>query len=81
VKACAGTNTQLVNTTDTSLSCGPLFLLGNNIILTIIVANHPISGRYKRNKCFSKDPVINFITPGTYYLRLRTSNSAELKIT
>jgi hypothetical protein len=26
-----------------------------------------------------KDPVINFITPGTYYLRLRTSNS--LKIT
>jgi hypothetical protein len=43
------------------------------------VANHPISGHTKRNKCFSKDPVINFITPGTYYLRLRTSNSCGIE--
>jgi hypothetical protein len=81
VKACAGTNTQLVNTTDTSLSCGPQGFYWEIInyfdnycgkSLSVVV--------YKRNKCFSKDPVINFITPGTYYFVYEPVTLAELKL-
>jgi hypothetical protein len=81
VKACAGTNTQLVINTDTSLSCGPKGFYWEIInYFDNYCGKSPLSVVvYKRNKCFSKDPVINFITPGTYYLRLRTSNSCGIE--
>lgn len=79
-KACASTNTQFINTTDTSLSCGP-----QSFYWEIVNYYDNFCGKApyqvfftNGTNAFSKDPVINFITPGTYYLRLRTSNSCGI---
>lgn len=81
VKACAGTNTQLVNTTDTSLSCGPQGFYWEIInYFDNYCGKSPYQWSFTNGKnAFSKDPVINFITAGTYYLRLRTSNSCGIE--
>lgn len=84
--ACASSNLQMVNTTDTSLSCGtesyywevyyyaPGFC-GKETTLG--------SGRGQWNFADntysnSKNPVFNFVTPGTYYVRLTTRNSCGI---
>ena len=83
---CASTNLQMNNTTDTSLSCGTESynwqvtyyaegFCGKEIILG--------SGRGQWNfasgtSSSSKNPVFNFVTPGTYSVQLTTRNSCGI---
>lgn len=79
-KACAGSPVQIRNTTDTSLGCG-----AESYYWEIINYYEGFCGKKPEQWYFtsgtgyySKDPVINFVTPGTYYLRLRTLNSCGI---
>lgn len=81
VKACASTNTQIINTTDTSLSCGPQSFYWEVVnYFDSYCGKSPYQWFFTNGtSAYSKDPVINFVTPGTYYLRLRTSNSCGIE--
>jgi gliding motility-associated-like protein len=79
-KACASTNLQITNTTDTRLSCG-----AESYRWEVINYYEGFCGKRPEQWYFtsgtgyySKDPVINFVTPGTYYLRLTTRNSCGI---
>jgi gliding motility-associated-like protein len=79
-KACASSNLQITNTTDTRLSCG-----AESYFWEIVSYYEGFCGKRPEQWYFtngtgpySKDPVINFVTPGTYYLRLRTTNSCGI---
>jgi gliding motility-associated-like protein len=78
--ACASSNLQITNTTDTRLSCG-----AESYNWEVINYYEGFCGKRPEQWYFtsgtgpySKDPVINFVTPGTYYLRLRTINSCGI---
>lgn len=78
--ACASTNFQITNTTDTSLSCG-----AESYYWEIVNYFEGFCGKGIAQWNFtdgtgpsSKNPVFNFITPGTYYLRLTTRNSCGI---
>jgi gliding motility-associated-like protein len=79
-KACASTNLQITNTTDTRLSCG-----AESYSWEVINYYEGFCGKKPEQwyftsgtSSYSKDPVINFVTPGTYYLRLRSLNSCGI---
>ncbi|RBN50629.1 PKD domain-containing protein [Flavobacterium psychrolimnae] len=78
--ACASSNVQITNTTDTSLSCG-----AESYYWEIVNYFEGFCGKGTGQWNFtngtgpsSKNPVFNFITPGTYYLRLTTRNSCGI---
>jgi gliding motility-associated-like protein len=78
--ACASSNVQITNTTDTSLSCG-----AESYYWEIVNYFEGFCGKGTAQWNFtdgtgpsSKNPVFNFITPGTYYLRLTTRNSCGI---
>ncbi|MGO4904036.1 PKD domain-containing protein [Flavobacterium sp. W20_MBD1_R3] len=78
--ACASSNLQITNTTDTSLSCG-----AESYYWEIINYYEGFCGKGTAQWNFangtgssSKNPILNFITPGTYYLRLTTRNSCGI---
>lgn len=84
--ACASTNVEMTNTTDTSLSCG-----AENYRWDVYYYNegfcgketYPGSGMGQWNFAngtgySSKNPVFNFVTPGTYYVRLTAWNSCGI---
>ncbi|KUJ60677.1 hypothetical protein AR687_16745 [Flavobacteriaceae bacterium CRH] len=84
--ACASSNLQVTNTTDTSLSCG-----AENYYWEVYYyaegfcgkETSPGSGRGQWSFAdgtysSSKNPVFNFVTPGTYYVRLTASNSCGI---
>lgn len=78
--ACASTNFQITNTTDTSLSCG-----AQSYYWEIVNYFEGFCGKGDEQwsfangtNSFSKDPVFNFRNPGTYYVRLTTRNSCGI---
>jgi gliding motility-associated-like protein len=80
-KPCANSNTQITNTTDVRQSCGT-----ETYIWEVINYFEGFCGKKPEQWFFangtgrnSKDPVINFVTPGTYYLRLTTINSCGVE--
>jgi gliding motility-associated-like protein len=81
--ACASTNVQITNTTDTRLTCGTesyYWEVTNYLDGFCGKESVPGAGRGQWNfadgtHSSSKDPVFNFTLPGTYYVRLRTTNS------
>lgn len=75
--ACASANVQITNTTDTSLSCG-----AESYYWEVTNYSEGFCGKgvaqwnfANGTGAFSKNPVFNFINPGTYYVRLTTRNS------
>ncbi|OUL62347.1 PKD domain-containing protein [Flavobacterium sp. AJR] len=85
--ACASTNLQINNTTDTSFSCGTESYYWD---VTSYYEGYcgkesvPGLGRGQWNfangtNSWSKDPIFNFTMPGTYYVRLTTRNSCGLE--
>ena len=77
-KACASENVQITNTTDTSLGCGT-----ESYFWEVLYYYEGFCGKGKGqydfvNGQYSRDPIINFSTPGTYELRLRTLNSCGI---
>lgn len=84
--ACASTNLQINNTTDTSLSCGTETYYWE--VLSYVegfCGKEPIKGTGRGQWNFangtyynSKNPVFNFVTPGTYYVQLTTRNSCGI---
>lgn len=79
-KACANESVQFTNTTDTSRSCG-----SESYYWEVLNYYEGFCGEGRGQWSFvngtssySKNPVINFGTPGTYYLQLRTLNSCGL---
>lgn len=84
--ACASSNLQMNNTTNTSLSCGTesyYWEVTNYYEGYCGKETFPGSGRGQWNFANntysgSKNPVFNFATPGTYYVRLTTRNSCGI---
>ncbi|MCV9932967.1 PKD domain-containing protein [Flavobacterium sp. LS1R47] len=84
--ACASTNVQMTNTTDTRLTCGTesyYWEVTNYVEGFCGKESVPGTGRGQWNFAngtysSSKDPVFNFTLPGTYYVRLRTMNSCDV---
>ena len=79
-QACASENLQITNTTDTRFSCGV-----ESYYWRVINYFEGYCGKRPEQWYFangtgpnSKDPIINFVTPGTYYLELRTRNSCGI---
>jgi gliding motility-associated-like protein len=79
-KACASTNVQIKNTTDTSLGCGV-----ETYYWEVINYFEGFCGKGKGQWSFaegtgssSKNPVFNFGNPGTYYVKLTTRNSCGI---
>ncbi|MEO7976648.1 PKD domain-containing protein [Flavobacterium sp.] len=84
--ACASSNLQMTNTTDTSLSCGTesynweVYYYAEGFCGK---ETSPGSARGQWNFAegtysSSKDPVFNFVTPGTYYVRLTAWNTCGI---
>ncbi|TDO73681.1 PKD domain-containing protein [Flavobacterium chryseum] len=84
--ACASSNLQMTNTTDTSLSCG-----AENYRWEVYHYNDGFCGKetYPGSGMgqwyftdgtgyTSKNPVFNFVTPGTYYVRLSAWNTCGI---
>lgn len=82
--ACASNNLQMTNTTDTSLSCGK-----ENYNWEVSYYSEGFCGKetspgrgqwnYANGTNYSsKNPVFNFVTPGTYYVRLTAWNSCGI---
>jgi hypothetical protein len=66
--------------TDTSLSCGlKVFLLGSKLFRQLL-GNRLINGFFYQWHQLIQRPPVNFVRQ-EHYLRLRTSNSCELKST
>ncbi|MEP6928511.1 MAG: PKD domain-containing protein, partial [Flavobacterium sp.] len=77
-KACASENVQITNTTDTSLSCGAQSYFWEITGYSEAYCGKG-NGQYNFvNGQYAKDPIINFSSPGLYYLKLRTSNSCGI---
>lgn len=78
--ACASSNLQITNTTDTRLSCG-----AESYYWEVINYYEDFCGKEPAQWYFtagtgsySKEPVFNFVTPGTYTVRLTTRNSCGI---
>ena len=78
--ACASSNVQMTNTTDTSLSCG-----AESYYWEVINYFEGFCGKgiaqwnfANGTGSFSKNPVFNFITAGTYTVRLTSRNSCGI---
>ncbi|WP_310377639.1 PKD domain-containing protein [Flavobacterium sp.] len=78
--ACASTNFQITNTTDTSLGCGAESYFWEVLnYFDGFCGKGPAQWNFANGtNSSSKNPVFNFITPGTYYIRLRTRNSCDI---
>ncbi|MBP6181612.1 PKD domain-containing protein [Flavobacterium sp.] len=84
--ACSSTNLQMTNTTDTRLSCGTesyywevtYYIEGFCGKETITGSGRGLWNFANGTYSSSKDPVFNFVTPGTYYVRLTTRNSCGI---
>ena len=79
-RACAGTDVQITNTTDTRQSCGTeSYYWEITNYFEGFCGKRPEQWFFTNGTgSFSKNPVINFVTPGTYYLRLRSRNSCGI---
>ncbi|MCV9926179.1 PKD domain-containing protein [Flavobacterium sp. LS1R49] len=81
--ACASSNLQMTNTTDTRFTCGMETYYWNvTNYIEGFCGKEAVPGLGKGQWNFanstyssSKDPVFNFTMPGTYYVTLRTINS------
>jgi gliding motility-associated-like protein len=78
--ACASTPFQITNTTDTSQSCGTeTYRWEITNYIEAYCGEEPEQWHFSNGTNWrSKDPVINFVTPGIYYLRLTTRNSCGI---
>ena len=79
-KACAGSPLQITNTTDTRLNCAAeSYFWDIKGYYESYCGKKPVQWFFTNGtNSYSKDPVINFITPGTYELSLRTRNSCGI---
>ncbi|CAD0006987.1 T9SS C-terminal target domain-containing protein [Flavobacterium chungangense] len=84
--ACANNNIQMTNTTDTSLSCGAESYNWNVDYYAPGYCGKETSPGSQRGQwnyangsnSSSKNPVFNFVTPGTYYVTLTAWNSCGI---
>jgi gliding motility-associated-like protein len=79
-RACAGSNVQIMNTTDTRLSCGAeSYYWEVTNYFEGFCGKRPEQWFFTSGTgAYSKDPIINFVTPGTYSLQLRSLNSCGI---
>ncbi len=85
--ACASTNLKITNTTNASLGCGTERYYWEVTYYTEgFCGKETVPGSNRGQWNFangtysnSKDPVFNFIMPGTYYVRLTTVNSCGIE--
>ncbi|MEC3907938.1 PKD domain-containing protein [Tamlana sp. 2201CG12-4] len=78
--ACINTPLQITNTTNVSQSCGTETYSWEMISYSeAYCGEEPERWNFTNGtRSYSKDPVINFSTPGIYYLRLTTRNSCGI---
>ncbi|TJY36020.1 PKD domain-containing protein [Pontimicrobium aquaticum] len=78
--ACVSEVFQITNTTDTSQSCGTETYRWEMISYSEAYCGEEPERWYFTNgtNSYSREPAINFITPGIYYLRLTTRNSCGI---
>lgn len=84
--ACASSNLQITNTTNTTLSCGTeTYYWEVYYYVEGFCGKEAVTGTGRGQwnfangtNYYSKDPVFNFIMPGTYYVRLTTRNSCGI---
>jgi gliding motility-associated-like protein len=87
--ACASSNLQITNTTNTSLSCGTEIYDWDVVgYVEGYCGKEAVPGLGRGHWNFanntyssSKEPVFNFVMPGTYYVRLTTKNSCGIERT
>ncbi|MCC9071140.1 PKD domain-containing protein [Flavobacterium sp. F-65] len=76
--ACASTNVQMINTTDTSLGCGTESYYWEVTYYYEGYCGKGTTGQWNfadGTNSYSKNPVFNFAKPGSYNVQLRTTNS------
>jgi len=80
--ACASEGVQMTNTTDTNLSCGVSSFYWEVTNYYEGFCGKATSAQWyfgNGTNAYSKDPVFIFINPGTYNVRLRSSNSCGIE--
>ncbi len=79
-KACASSNVQMTNTTDTRLSCGvETYRWEVTNYYEDFCGKGPSQWYFTAGtNSYSKEPVFNFVTPGSYSVRLTTRNSCGI---